>query len=141
MAATANRSTKRIPRRGAKKSVRYGRGTGVPHPVDVEIGARIRARRLMLGMPQTDLAARLGIAFQQLQKYEGGVNRVSASRLTEIAATLEMPPGEFFRGIGADYTALVPEDHEIWRDPQTQEMIRHFYAMDEGLRERFLDLV
>ena len=60
----------------------YGRGTGVPDPVDVHVGNRIRTRRLFLGMNQESLANALGLTFQQVQKYEGGANRVSASRLS-----------------------------------------------------------
>ena len=59
----------------------YGRGTGVPNPIDVEVGGRIRTRRLLLGMNQQALADALDLTFQQVQKYEHGANRVSASRL------------------------------------------------------------
>src|ERR1700731_664908 len=57
----------------------YGRGTGVPNPIDVEVGGRIRTRRLLLGMNQQALADALDLTFQQLQKYEHGANRVSAA--------------------------------------------------------------
>src|SRR5271170_1296158 len=74
----------------------YGRGTGVSHPVDIEVGARIRQRRLLLGMNQETLASRLGLTFQQVQKYESGANRVSASRLLAIAEILGVPIEDFF---------------------------------------------
>ena len=60
---------------------RYGRGTGIPNPIDVHVGKRIRMRRLFLGMNQETLANALGLTFQQVQKYEGGANRVGASPL------------------------------------------------------------
>ena len=63
----------------------YGRGTGVPNPIDVEVGGRIRTRRLLLGMNQQALADALDLTFQQVQKYEHGANRVSASRLAAMA--------------------------------------------------------
>ena len=80
-------------------SARYGRGTGVPDPVDVHVGARIRTRRLLLGMNQETLASALGLTFQQVQKYEGGANRVSASRLAEVAEVLGVPVAYFFNDL------------------------------------------
>jgi transcriptional regulator with XRE-family HTH domain len=65
-------------------------------PVDVSVGSKIRSRRLLKGWSQTDLALRLGITFQQVQKYEKGANRVAASRLHTIAEVLEMPIADLF---------------------------------------------
>ena len=65
---------------------------------DVEIGQRIRARRMAKGMSQTELGNLLGVTFQQVQKYEKGVNRVGAGRLTKIAEVLGVPVGSFFSG-------------------------------------------
>ncbi len=67
-----------------------------PKPVDVYVGARIRARRRVLGLSQERLAAELELTFQQVQKYERGANRVSASKLYAIAETLGVDPGWFF---------------------------------------------
>ena len=67
-----------------------GRGEG-PHPVDRHVGLRIRMRRKEMGISQERLAEALGITFQQVQKYERGANRVSASKLYEIAAALRAP--------------------------------------------------
>jgi ribosome-binding protein aMBF1 (putative translation factor) len=69
----------------AKPARSYGRNSGVPHPVDVHVGKRIRARRRLLGMNQRALATALDLTFQEVQKYEHGANRVSASRLSAIA--------------------------------------------------------
>jgi transcriptional regulator with XRE-family HTH domain len=69
-----------------------------PDPVDVEVGHRIRIERLARGLSQTALANQLGVTFQQVQKYEKGVNRVGAGRLTKIAEVLGVPVGSFFSG-------------------------------------------
>lgn len=66
------------------------------HPVDVTVGKHIRVLRYKLKMSQEDLASKLGISFQQVQKYETGANRVSASRLVDIATALDVHPGYFF---------------------------------------------
>jgi transcriptional regulator with XRE-family HTH domain len=67
-------------------------------PVDAYVGARIRLRRNMLGMSQTEMADRIGITFQQVQKYEKGVNRVGASRLMQICEVLHVTPAWLFEG-------------------------------------------
>jgi transcriptional regulator with XRE-family HTH domain len=69
-----------------------------PDPVDVEVGHRIRIERLARGLSQTALANQLGVTFQQVQKYEKGVNRVGAGRLTKIAEVLGVQVGTFFTG-------------------------------------------
>ena len=123
----------------------YGRGTGVPQSVDVEVGARVRQRRLLLGMNQEALASRLGLTFQQVQKYEVGANRVSASRLLEMADILGVPVAYFFGGIVADEAALSVEERqtrEVMRRPETIDLVRFYYAIRDGqVRKQFLDLV
>src|SRR5204862_2295917 len=69
-----------------------------PDPVDIEVGHRIRIERLARGLSQTALANQLGVTFQQVQKYEKGVNRVGAGRLTKIAEVLGIEVGAFFSG-------------------------------------------
>jgi transcriptional regulator with XRE-family HTH domain len=69
-----------------------------PDPVDIEVGHRIRIERLARGLSQTALANQLGVTFQQVQKYEKGVNRVGAGRLTKIAEVLGIDVGAFFTG-------------------------------------------
>ena len=76
-----------------------GRGEG-PHPVDRHVGLRIRMRRKEMGVSQERLAEALGITFQQVQKYERGANRVSASKLWEIASALKTPVAYFYDGLG-----------------------------------------
>ncbi|MDP1602449.1 MAG: helix-turn-helix transcriptional regulator [Legionella sp.] len=67
-------------------------------PVDIHVGSQVRMRRLMLGMTQKELADSVGITFQQIQKYEKGTNRISASRLQEFAGLLKTPAPSFFEG-------------------------------------------
>lgn len=77
-------------------------GSSKPDPVDLHVGSRIRQRRMMLGYSQEALAARLGMTFQQVQKYERGLNRVSASKLYDVALSLNVAPGYFFEGMPED---------------------------------------
>jgi transcriptional regulator with XRE-family HTH domain len=123
----------------------FGRGTGVPDPVDVHVGSRVRTRRLLLGVNQERLARELGLTFQQVQKYESGANRVSASRLWEIAQILGVPISYFFSDVPSlqDEQATGGEDaRERMRRPETLELIRLYYAIaDQQLRQGFLDMV
>jgi transcriptional regulator with XRE-family HTH domain len=81
-----------------------------PSPTDVHVGARVRMRRLMLHMSQTQLAEALGISFQQVQKYEHGKNRVGASRLQAIAAILQVPVSFFFDGTSDEAVRDTPSE-------------------------------
>jgi transcriptional regulator with XRE-family HTH domain len=121
----------------SRKPPEYGRGTGVPDPVDVYVGSQIRTRRLLLGMNQEDLAQSLGLTFQQVQKYESGANRVSASRLWEIAAILKMPIGYFFPG----HQGQRPPNEQLQR-PESIELIRFFYAIPNArTRQQFFEMM
>ena len=71
---------------------------GIPHPTDIHIGARIRIRRNQLDMSQEQLADHIGLTFQQVQKYEKGTNRVSGSRMQQIAEKLAVPISYFYEG-------------------------------------------
>lgn len=73
-----------------------------PNPIDIHVGSRIRLRRSMVGMSQEKLGESLGITFQQVQKYEKGTNRVGASRLQNIADTLDVPVSFFFENAPSD---------------------------------------
>ncbi|MGR3433998.1 MAG: helix-turn-helix domain-containing protein [Shimia sp.] len=109
------------------------------HPVDVHVGKRIRHRRWMTGMTQQQLAERVGIKFQQIQKYETGMNRVSASRLWDIADALDAPVSFFFDGLndGAG-EAAAPAD--MMADKEALELVRSYYAIPENQRRRLFDL-
>jgi transcriptional regulator with XRE-family HTH domain len=125
------------------KPPRYGRGTGVPHPIDVHVGKRIRLRRLFLGMNQETLANRLGLSFQQIQKYEGGANRVSASRLSAMADILGVSISFFFADV--DDTSATSEKRalrERMERPETIELVRLYYTIrDQHMRQQFLEMV
>lgn len=73
--------------------------TAAKNPIDVHVGRRVRMRRMLIGMSQTELATKLGITFQQIQKYEKGMNRIGASRLFQISQILGVPPSSFFSGL------------------------------------------
>jgi len=131
--------------KAASEPPRYGRGTGIPNPIDVHVGKRIRMRRLLLGMNQETLANALGLTFQQVQKYEGGANRVSASRLSETAKILGVPISFFFTDLQASEAAQTAEERE-WRErmerPETIELIRLYYAISNpAIRQQFLEMV
>jgi transcriptional regulator with XRE-family HTH domain len=82
------------------------RGAAGPDPIDLHVGGAIRARRRHLGMSQTDLAEALGLTFQQVQKYERGINRVSASMLARAAKALSCRPGDLFPDDDADAVVM-----------------------------------
>jgi transcriptional regulator with XRE-family HTH domain len=81
-----------------------------PNPTDVYVGSRVRMRRKMMGMSQEKLGERLGITFQQIQKYEKGTNRIGASRLQNIAEILEVPVSYFFPDPSSDAAMGMAED-------------------------------
>jgi transcriptional regulator with XRE-family HTH domain len=112
------------------------------HPVDVHVGKRIRHRRWLVGMTQQQLAERVGIKFQQIQKYETGANRVSASRLWDIADALDVQVSFFFEGLDSDAaakeTANVPAD--LMGDKEALDLIRSYYAIPENQRRRLFEL-
>lgn len=94
------------------------------HPVDRYVGERVRARRKLLGIGQDDLAAKLGLTFQQVQKYEKGINRISSSKLFDIARALRMPVSWFFEG----YDETLPVDAS-----QAETNIQHLLITPEGI--------
>ena len=112
------------------------------HPVDEHVGKRIRHRRWMVGMTQQQLADRVGIKFQQIQKYETGMNRVSASRLWDIAEALTVPVSFFFEGLDEDGGVLQNGvlQGDILSDKEALELVRSYYAIPENQRRRLFDL-
>ena len=106
------------------------------HPVDAYVGKRIRHRRWMVGMTQQQLADKVGIKFQQIQKYETGMNRVSASRLWDISESLGVPISFFFDGLaGAE-----PLKTDAVGDKEAAELVRSYFAIPEQQRRRLFDL-
>jgi transcriptional regulator with XRE-family HTH domain len=118
-----------------------------PNPIDLHVGARIRMRRKILGVSQERLAEDLGLTFQQIQKYERGANRVSASKLYEIAKSLQSSVGYFFEGL-ADTTGEgvaeggEPFVHDFLMTPEGLELATLFPKITRAkVRRRILELV
>ncbi len=118
------------------------------HPVDVHVGKRVRHRRWMVGMTQQQLGDIVGIKFQQIQKYETGMNRISASRLWDIAQALGVSISFFFEGFdepenAAESTASTPAEAargDLLADKEALELVRSYYAIPEAQRRRLFDL-
>ncbi|WP_439155691.1 helix-turn-helix domain-containing protein, partial [Yoonia sp.] len=107
------------------------------------VGKRIRHRRWMNGTTQQQLAEQVGIKFQQIQKYETGMNRVSASRLWDIANVLNVPVSFFFEGLDAQPVAAAGNKDmpgDILTDKEALELLRSYYAIPENQRRRLFDL-
>ncbi len=106
-----------------------------PHPIDVHVGARVRLRRTLSCMSQTQLGQRLGLTFQQIQKYERGRNRISASRLYQMSHILDVPVSFFFDDIDGEGAARSPD--EILLKRETIEFVRAYYRIgDPAVRKR-----
>ncbi|MFT4960816.1 MAG: transcriptional regulator with XRE-family HTH domain [Paracoccaceae bacterium] len=113
------------------------------HPVDVHVGKRVRHRRWLTGMTQQQLAEQVGIKFQQIQKYETGANRVSASRLWDIAEALDVPVNFFFEGLDekekeAAEKSAMPVD--LMGDKEALDLVRSYYSIPENQRRRLFEL-
>ena len=117
-----------------------------PDPVDVHVGMRLRQRRTLLGMSQEKLAKAFGVSFQQVQKYERGANRISASRLHLLTKTLDVPVSYFFEGLPNDLAHIATDIDEAEEPDQmtsreTLELVRAYYRIgDPGVRKRLVDL-
>ncbi|MBY0332242.1 MAG: helix-turn-helix transcriptional regulator [Acetobacteraceae bacterium] len=127
-----------------------------PSPIDSHVGSRVRLRRTLLGMSQEKLGEALGLTFQQVQKYERGVNRIGASRLFDLARVLDVPISFFFddmpdslggnggsgrRSFGFAETQEGFEDDTLHRR-ETLELVRAYYRItDASVRKRVFDLI
>lgn len=129
-----------------------------PSPIDVHVGSRIRLRRTLLGMSQERLGEALGLTFQQIQKYERGVNRVGASRLFDLSRVLDVPISFFFddmpEPLAAIYGSHAPRravgfaepvegfDDDALHKRETLELVRAYYKItDPSVRKRVFELV
>ncbi|MCG8548256.1 MAG: helix-turn-helix transcriptional regulator [Alphaproteobacteria bacterium] len=108
-----------------------------PNPIDIHVGRRVRIRRVLCGLSQTALAEQLGLTFQQLQKYESGANRISASRLWQIAQILDVPIAWFFMGIDDDTERL----EEFRTKRETLELVRNIGTCPPEVQKRFRALL
>ena len=125
-----------------------------PSPIDVHVGSRVRLRRTLLGMSQEKLGEALGLTFQQVQKYERGVNRIGASRLFDLSRVLDVPIGFFFDDMpvemggektrrygGFQETQDGFEDDTLHRR-ETLELVRAYYRItDPSVRKRVFELI
>ena len=131
---------------------------GRPSPIDVHVGSRIRLRRTLLGMSQERLGEALGLTFQQVQKYERGVNRVGASRLFDLSRVLDVPISFFFddmpESLASAYgshisrrTAGMADMQDGFTDDalnrrETLELVRAYYRItDPAVRKRVFELI
>jgi transcriptional regulator with XRE-family HTH domain len=113
-----------------------------PHPIDIHVGARIRAQRVVRGLTQSDLARLVGISFQSVQKYEQGENRVSASRLYEFAQALGVAPQHFFDGLEGAKSGDVLPDVAAATDRELRHRLLAVMAIeDDRLRRLIVQLL
>ncbi|MBO0765990.1 MAG: helix-turn-helix transcriptional regulator [Hyphomicrobiaceae bacterium] len=129
------------------------RGSRRANPIDIHVGSRVRFRRMLLGMSQEKLGERLGLTFQQVQKYEKGINRIGASRLFDLAQVLGVPVQFFYeeapvpeaRMAATDSVADGPDEHsivEFLRSRDGLELNRAFVRIpDLKARRAIVDLV
>jgi transcriptional regulator with XRE-family HTH domain len=113
--------------------------------IDLHLGKRLRRRRRLLGLTQQQLASVCGVRFQQIQKYECGANRISASRIWQLAEALDVPVGYFFDGLSshserADEELPEGRNGEVLARKETQDLIKAYYLLGERPRRRLLDL-
>lgn len=131
---------------------------GRPSPIDVHVGTRIRLRRTLMGMSQERLGEALGLTFQQVQKYERGVNRVGASRLFDLSRVLDVPISFFFDDMPDNLTSTMggsagrrgggmseptdPFGDDTLNRRETLELVRAYYRItDPSVRKRVFDLI
>ncbi|MGF7159033.1 transcriptional regulator with XRE-family HTH domain [Rhodoligotrophos appendicifer] len=103
-----------------------------PNPIDVHVGSRVRMRRMLIGMSQEKLGEQLGLTFQQVQKYEKGSNRVSASRLYQMGRILGVPVQYFFEELPHSSANSVPEMG--FAESAGEPIIMDFLTSSEGLQ-------
>ncbi len=113
--------------------------------VDVQVGKRLRQRRMLLGLSQEKLAVSVGLTFQQIQKYERGANRIGAGRLYDLSRQLDVPIGYFFEGLGIDGPPQAGGSALVKSPPQHRrenaDLIRAYYRIqDPRMRACMLEL-
>ena len=126
-----------------------------PHPTDVHVGNRVRIRRTMLGMSQEKLGEAINLTFQQVQKYESGMNRIGASRLYELSKVLDVPVSFFFddmppevsgerssRPVGMSKAQGAAYEADKLAKRETLELVRAYYRIkSDRVRKRLFELV
>lgn len=128
---------------------------GIPNPIDIHVGGRVRLRRTILGMSQERLGESLGLTFQQVQKYERGTNRIGASRLYDLSRVLDVPISFFYEDMDAEVAGQSPRlraglseappapyrETDPMARRETLELVRAYYKVKDPLvRKRILEL-
>ncbi|MDP3750041.1 MAG: helix-turn-helix transcriptional regulator [Phenylobacterium sp.] len=109
-----------------------------PDPIDLQVGLQIRARRKLIGSSQSALASAIGVSFQQVQKYERGANRVSASMMSRIAKHLGCRPSDLMSD--GDATNAAPLDLAFVSEPGGAELAKAFMSLSPKLRRALVEL-
>ena len=109
------------------------KGSRRPNPVDIHVGSRVRFRRMLMGMSQEKLGERLGLTFQQVQKYEKGVNRIGASRLFDLSHVLQVPIQFFYEEAPGTLEQMASTRGEGFADRSAESYIVEFLNTRDGL--------
>lgn len=137
------------------EKVAYRKKTGVPDPIDIYVGGRVKLRRTLLGMSQEVLADAVGLTFQQVQKYERGTNRMGASRLFDISTVLQVPVSYFYEDmpdeiktravdspVGFERKKKPTSEHGLYTKRETLELVRYYYSIsNKKTREELVSLI
>ncbi len=115
----------------------YIMGESGPRPVDAHVGGRVRARRTLIGMSQEELGEHVGLTFQQIQKYENGMNRIAASRLWQFSLILGQPISWFFEGIGERKRKV----DDLLAKRETLQLVRYFLACDPDVQKHLAAMI
>ena len=127
----------------SQKTKRGRQPNGEPNQIDIHVGKRLCLRRQILKMSQSDLAKKLGITFQQVQKYEKGINRISSSRLWDFSQVLNVPVGYFFAEIdrelaqqsprflqnGGEYNLIKTQEVDVMQKETALQLVKYFYKI------------
>ena len=108
------------------------------HPVDIHVGKKIREARLVRGLTQSGVAKQLGLSFQQLQKYETGYNRVSASKLFELSQLLDVQPSYFFDGLAS---GEAPSEPALMDDQTAKAVLALTSIQDEKVKNHLRSMI
>ncbi len=115
----------------------YTVGESGPRPVDVHVGGRVRARRTLIGMKQTELGKHVGLTQQQIRQYEKGMNRIAASRLWVISFVLGRPISWFFEGIGVRKRKV----DGLLAKRETLQLVRYLSACDPDVQKHLVAMI
>ncbi len=115
----------------------YTVGEFGPRPVDVHVGGRVKARRTLIGMSQEELGNHVGLTFQQIQKYEKGMNRIAASRLWQFSVILGQPISWFFEGIGERKRKV----GDLLAKRETLKLVRYLSACDPDVQKHLAAMI